>query len=568
MAGLVLLLGVASVLSALSRPLHERLQLLLDWLPDHGPSAANAVTLATGVVLLVLAPALRRRKRRAWLAATALSAVAVVSHLLSRLAVESALLSAAVLVFLVLTRSQFTAEPDPRSRRRTVVVCIAGIPLAIAGGWLLLTLHADTQAVDTTWWDRLQESTLGLVGVDGPVHYLSPQAYWGAGTALATLGIALLVVVLAVAMSSYRPVRLRSRADERRLRTLISQYGSEDSLSYFGLRDDRSASFGSDAAITYRTVGAVAIAAGDPVGDPPAWDATIRAWLQHVRRGGWTPAVVGASRVGASAYRRAGLRALPLGDEATLSTATFSLEGRTMRTVRQAVARVERAGYRVQVERVRALGPDELADAATAAEQWRQGPVERGYSMALGRMASPVDGNCVLVRAFDRGGQLQALTYWVPWGEDGVSLDLMRRDPAAVNGVVETMIVALLRGTPDVALRQLSLNFVAVRSWFDFGRADDATRSARLVHRTFVSVMSRWQVDSLYRSCAKYRPTWVTRYLCYPNGLELPRVLLAVLRAEAFITRPRRPQPAREQADGDPGSRWRTRRQRAASRIA
>ncbi len=569
MAGLVLLLGLASILSALSPRLHQQLEVLLEWMPDHGPTAANAVTLASGAVLLVLAPALRRRKQRAWLAATALSALAVATHLLARLDLEDALLSAAVLVFLLLTRSQFTAEPDPRSRRRTLWVVLVGVPAAVLGGWVLLTLHADSQAAGTTWWDRVQEAALGLVGVDGPVRYLSSDAYWAAGTALATLGIALLVVVLAVAVSSYRPVRLRSRGDERALRELISQYGSEDSLSYFGLRDDRAASFAADAAVTYRTVGGVAIAAGDPVGDQAAWDDTVRAWLAHVRRSGWTPAVVGASQFGAATYRRAGLRVLPLGDEATLAADTFGLDGRAMRTVRQAVARVERAGYRIDVDRVRDLSTTDLAVARAAAEQWRHGSVERGYSMALGRMGSATDGECVLVRAFDATDRLQALTYWVPWGEDGVSLDLMRRAPDAANGVVEAMIVTLLRGTPRVRLRQLSLNFVAVRTWFDLGRADDAPLPARLFHRTFVSAMSKWQVDSLYRSCAKYHPTWVTRYLCYPSGLELPRILLAVLRAESFLTRPRLARPPHSQVDRVSGHRAvHHRRDRATSRTA
>ena len=60
-----------------------------------------------------------------------------------------------------------------------------------------------------------------------------------------------------------------------------------------------------------------------------------------------------------------------------------------MRGVRQAVSRCERAGLTVSCHRVRDL--DERGTLATIrarAEQWRDGEVERGFSMALGRLVS------------------------------------------------------------------------------------------------------------------------------------------------------------------------------------
>jgi lysyl-tRNA synthetase class 2 len=52
--------------------------------------------------------------------------------------------------------------------------------------------------------------------------------------------------------------------------------------------------------------------------------------------------------------------------------------------------------------------------------------------------------------------------------------------------------------------------------------------------------LSRWfQIESLYRFNAKFRPVWEPRLVCYPAGRDLPRVCLAALEAEAFITMPR-----------------------------
>ena len=48
-------------------------------------------------------------------------------------------------------------------------------------------------------------------------------------------------------------------------------------------------------------------------------------------------------------YRRAGLRAWYIGDEAIVRPATFSLDGRPIRKVRQSVSRLEKSGYTATV---------------------------------------------------------------------------------------------------------------------------------------------------------------------------------------------------------------------------
>jgi len=49
-----------------------------------------------------------------------------------------------------------------------------------------------------------------------------------------------------------------------------------------------------------------------------------------------------------------------------------------------------------------------------------------------------------------------------------------------------------------------------------------------------------WQIETLYRFNVKFRPEWEPRFLCYPAARDLPRIAVAALEAEAFITRPHR----------------------------
>jgi lysyl-tRNA synthetase class 2 len=540
LARIVAGVGLMTIVSALLPALRARVHLVTDVLPGYAPAAATTGALATGTILILLSRALRRGKFRAWLLATVLSAVTVVLHLVKGLDVEEAVVTTSMLTLLLSARRNFTARPDPRSLSRFLGVLLIGPVVATGLGWLWLTLDAD-QAAGTTQGDRLKQAFLGLFGVSGPVHFLRAADARHASIALLTLGAVLLgTLLLALMMPADGPQPLTAE-QQARLREMLGRWGSVDSLSYFATRDDRSVVFSKSgkAAVTYRVVGTVSLAAGDPVGDPEAWPGAIDAWLEEAKSYGWTPAALGASERGATAFHRAGLDALELGDEAIVEVDSFSLEGRSMRVVRQAVARCERAGLVASAHRLRDLDDREREEIRARADEWRDGDVERGFSMALGRCMDPADGDSVVVVSRDADGELRGLLNLVPWGSDGLSLDLMRRDRGTENGIVEQMVVALCRAAPELGVRRISLNFAVFRSVFARGERLGAGPVLRMWRGLLIGLSRFWQIESLYRANAKYQPTWEPRFLCFRRAGDLPRIGTAALRAEAFLVAPR-----------------------------
>ena len=149
--------------------------------------------------------------------------------------------------------------------------------------------------------------------------------------------------------------------------------------------------------------------------------------------------------------------------------------------------------------------------------------------MALGRLGDPNDGECVLVEAQrPRRPASVALLSFVPWGADGLSLDLMRRDRASDNGLIEFMVATLMREPPRLGrgpgvaeLRDVP-GRVRARA-----RRIGAGPVLRLWRRA-AAVRSRWwQLESLYRSNVKYQPQWVPRFLCFEDVRDLARVGMA-----------------------------------------
>ncbi|MFD7631751.1 bifunctional lysylphosphatidylglycerol synthetase/lysine--tRNA ligase LysX [Streptomyces sp. NPDC059851] len=533
-------LGLVCAVLALSPTLRHLLRHVV-WFLDAFvvPVSAN---LAYAVFLFLLAAALGTRKKVAWWIVVTYLALLILVDLLIMMEGDlwvggpSLAIAVAALVVLVAARGEFYAASRPGAFWRALLVLGLGLLAAVLLGWGLVALFPGTLPSDQ-WLDWAAKQVFGGLfsarEFDGdpprPLYFL--------------LGLFGALALLNAAATLFRSQRLTAALhgdEEPRIRALLGAYGRSDSLGYFATRRDKAVVFAPNgrACVTYRVEAGVCLASGDPVGDPAAWSPAIDAWLGVARRHGWQPAVMGASEDGATAYARSGLSALQLGDEAILHVARFDLDGRDMRVTRQAVNRVRRAGATTLIRRHSALTEEEMQRIIDRADTWRDTETERGFSMALDRLGDPADGDCLLVEAFDEEGELIALLSFVPWGRDGISLDLMRRDPNAPNGVMEFMVAQLCAAAPGLGVRRISLNFAVFRSAFEEGGRIGAGPVLRLWRRLLLFFSRWWQLEALYRSNVKYGPEWYPRFLCYQDAGSLARVSLASGIAEGFVSVP------------------------------
>ena len=305
-ARLVWLVGVVSLVSAASPAFHDRARVVAEIVPPVFPAAATTGTLAAGVVLMLLAKGLRRGKFRAWLLATVLTAFATVAHVVKGLDVEEATLTATVFLLLVASRHRFRALPDPRSPRRILALVGLGVPLATLLGFVWISADLDGLSPGSTPVSRLTEAFLGLVGVAGPVSFVSGEAAERTSVGLAVLGAALVLLVVVVALQPAAGPHRLDLAERDDVRLLLDRWGAVDSLSWFALRGDRAVIFSPSrkAGVSYRIVGGVcwlrvipwATRKPGPVRSRPGWTrpgrprlAARRPRRQRARRRGLPP---------------------------------------------------------------------------------------------------------------------------------------------------------------------------------------------------------------------------------------------------------------------------------------
>ncbi len=497
-------MGAIGIVSALTPEFANRYDVVRGVLPPGVPEAARVFALAFGIVLIWLSRSLARRRRRAWQLGVTIVLASAAAHLAKGLDVEEATVSLLLLVALVRYRRRFDVPGDPASVRPLVAIALA----ALAAG--IVTAGIELRG------GEIPDQVNDLIDAVGVITGFYALFLW------------------------LRPLShaVAQTVGERKLaRELVETYG-HDSLSFFSLRRDKSFFFSPTrrAFVAYRVVSGAALVSGDPVGDENEFDALLSEFRRVAHARGWRLAILGASAASVDRYRRLGMRAIPIGDEAVLHPAEFSLEGRAIRKVRQSVSRLSKAGYVFEAIAVADVGTELRAQLDAVSEEWRGGQAERGFSMAMDDLYA--EGTTfVLARGPD--GRIGGFLHLAPApAGGGWSLSTMRRRRDTPNGLTEFLVVETLAWAKEHDATEVSLNFCALADFLSPERAVTVPR--RALRRGLLAADNVFQLERLHSFSRKFHPEWRTRYLCVERLSDLPLVGLAYLRVEQLLTPPAR----------------------------
>jgi lysylphosphatidylglycerol synthetase-like protein (DUF2156 family)/UDP-2,3-diacylglucosamine pyrophosphatase LpxH len=466
---------------------------------------SGLVAVIGGLALAGVARGVRHGYRRAWLAALVILLMSVVYRLAQGAAWEGTGIASLAGLWLLVENRHFRVSPAGLRR-------VLG--WAIMAGLVAVSLAA---VLDVAFISTRETRDVIVV---------------------ALVGTALLVLVTA------RPGRERRRTGEERARAferaraIFDRYGG-DTLDYFALRDDKSWLFSGNTLVAYSVINRIMLVSPDPIGPV---NERLDAWsdaMDLADTNGWYPCVLGASSAWLPIYRAAGLNPLYMGDEAIVDCQTFSLKGKSMKSLRGAYNRTSKAGYRVAVMPALEASAELRTQLEELATETRQGEAERGFSMTLSRMFDERDTGLLLAVCTDADGKPVAFNQYIPASHiNGYSLDLMRRtsDPDAPNGLTDFVIIETINWMAERGLTGLGLNFAVMRAVVagenDSGRWTSAEKS--LLHHFSESM----QIESLWNFNKKYGPQWRSRYSVADNRAHLPRAGLAIARAESVAELP------------------------------
>jgi lysyl-tRNA synthetase class 2 len=503
--------------------------------PERVHGISTALVAPLGLALLVTARGLARRKRRAWQVAVALLCLLVALHLQHGFG-YGAIGTLLVTLALVARRTDFDAPGDPEAHPRILLRALLFAAVIVGYAFAALWVNrimADQQFTVPFAFRETGRAALGL-NARGSAHLAGTFGEWF------PLSVLLLVLAAAAKLLAdwLAPWRYRHRQElrERRLtHDLVAAWGA-DTLAPFVLRGDKSYFFSADetAFLAYKVVGGVAIVSGDPIGPPDAAPELVGRFIAFAHARGWRIAILGASEAALETYAAHGLHALYHGDEAVIETSTFTLEGRPIRKVRQSVHRLERAGYSAEMVRPSEIDPGLRAELEALAKEWRGTQPQRGFVMALDTLFRLEDEHAVFLIGRDPAGvPVGFLHFAVCRRGSALSLSSMPRLRSTPNGFNEWLICAAVAWAREQGLERVSLNFAPFAALL--APEAELSRLQRVERRALLRLKGRFQLDNLLLFNRKFFPSWQRRFVVYERRLDLPRVGIAALAAEAYL---------------------------------
>ena len=266
------------------------------------------------------------------------------------------------------------------------------------------------------------------------------------------------------------------------------------------------------------------VALGDPVGPEGAAEPLVKAFLERCDDYQGVPVFYESSKEWLHVYADFGLTFVKLGEEARVFLPHFALDGSGHKKLRTTLSRLQREAATLRIvepPKVTALMPE--LRAVSNAWLTEKTAAEKGFS--LGFFAEEYVERFP-VAILEVRGRIEAFaTLWPSPLKQEVSVDLMRFRPSAPNGVMDGLFAWLFVWAKQDGYQ-----------WFNLGMAPLSGLEVSPVSPLWAKVgrfvyghgESFYNFQGLRAYKEKFDPVWEPRYLAYPGGLALPRVVTDV----------------------------------------
>lgn len=511
-------------------------------LPRHlfHPIIIIDIPLLLGLLLIYLSLSLNRRKRTAWLMASALYVFLLgltVGDVLTTLHTSplhfrplEIVLALLMLGVLWLTRSDFVVRSDTRTFTNSVRVAAAVFVTALlygSIGYMLMDtrdFRVEISPIDAVHYtiDQFDLTTNPLTA-----HTRRAALFQDSLTFISVAAFGFVVVSL------FQPLRARigHHKDEADLAKRLVYEHQADSEDYFKLwPHDKTYLFTprQKAMLAYRVQSGVALAVGDPVGENVPTKRLLRDFEEMCYVNDWRPAFIHTTPRWSTRLEAGGYQLQLIGQEAIVDVPNFIANVKGTKYFREISNRFAKLDYSTEL-----LQPPHhqaiLERLKVISDEWLTlpGRVERGYMM--GYFNEAYLQQCQLFVARDAAGTIQAFMNIVPSPmPEEANYDLLRSGTNAQGNINDYLLTELLVSLHEHHIERLNMGLSPLT-----GIEDEPNT---LINRTLRFVYSSgdrfYSFRGLHRFKAKYQPDWSDRFVAYKgNASDFLRVIRALGKA-------------------------------------
>lgn len=516
-------MGFINILSAWLSFDYLRLNILKDVLEYHIILGSRYLVIITGIMSMLIAPALYRQKRVAWYISIFLLAISGFAHIFKGADIEEASMCILLVGILLPMYKHCFVKSDPVRVQHSGWIFLAAILFVITYTFIGIHVFASNLgdmvkdipawriSVDALFFDISLLQPVGIEAkffVDSLLAINSFAIILGASFALSPV---IARQLPDINYDKYKSIAKNNAIQPVQFFTLSGDY------QHFYLKNDEGESI-----LSYSVANRVAMAIGNPCGTLPVSYITEK-WIDYVREHDWIPAVYQAQGEFLKELKAVGFSAVPVGVEAVVRLADFKLEGKAMQNLRTAKNKATKEGWTIR--------PYEEKDWEKVKKidyKWLEIHGKSENTFAMGKSSAKYLSETRSTLLFDKDNNLLAYINNVELpGIKGRAVDLMRKDPDSPKGVMDVLFVHEILAAKEEGLDFYDLGFSPL------AKVDDSLTDNNLVVKLFKLIFDKqrryYDFQGLHQFKSKFLPEWQMSHLVYPSQLTLPNVLVALL---------------------------------------
>lgn len=498
LSAFTLVIGAMLLISGVTPASHAASDLLALHVPLPLVEASHFIGSITGVAYLFLARGMLHRLDAAWGAALFLTVLSFVLALPKGVAIGEMALLGFLFITLLATRREFYRRASLFAQSFSLGWFIAVGCLVATVIWVLFFAYRDVPYGSELWWQFAFDAHAprSLRAITGIAVVLLSYAFW----------------------QLLRPTAGRMaqpNAEElARARNVIrKQARAEAALALTG---DKGLLFSAsgNAFLMYGKRGRSWICLFDPVGPRKEWPELIWRFIELAAAHGGRAAFYQVRPQSLPVYLDAGLRALKLGEYASVALPDFTLKGSARANLRHGASRGEREGLSFEWREGDAVA-EWLPELREVSNAWMAEHEAREKSFSLGRFDEQyLQAGGIAVARFANRIVAFASVQITDQRIDSV-VDLMRYRPDAPRGAMDFLFANTLTHLQSLGYQNFGLGMAPMSGMIDHPLASRWHRFGRLL---FAHGEQFYNFQGLRAFKEKFAPEWEPRYLVAPGG--------------------------------------------------
>jgi len=522
-------LGIVNIISVLTPAIPERLDYIQNFIPIDAITTSNYFVILAGLFMLVTSAFMLKGLKVAWGSALLLSVISLIGHLTKAIDYEEALVALVVIVVLWNSRKEYYVKTNPRLRfigiQTALLSLFAVVVYGVIGFYFLDKKHFN---IDFSFLQSVRYSLqyYFLVGSSD----LAPADSF-AKHFLLSINISGFVSLSFLIYTLIKPLVIQnntSKEEHAKALEIVNKYGNSP-LDYFKTYMDKMVFFSNnlEAFIAFRVSGKYAIALENPVtNNLDNFKSTVKAFDNYCFESGLKSTYYRVPEKDLFIYSELGKKSLFLGQEGIVDLNTFSLEGGSKKSLRNAVNKVIERGYKTQIhkppikdgiiQKIKAVSDEWLADT---------GREEIIFSQGMFMWDELKNHTIITVESSEE--KVVAFLNIIPdYAPEESTYDLIRKTKDAPNGVLDFIMIEMFKYLKSCGYKYVNLGFAPMS-----GLDDPHTFSERSMKFAYEKIRAFSHYKGLRDFKEKYSPVWYNKYLIYDNDYDLIQIPMALTKA-------------------------------------